>query len=415
MSAREASHPSEGADRDHGPGTPREDGKRGYASVEGRDPSWRQRAARSPITKAVLSPAITLLCLLILFALIFFGTLYQADHGLFEAQKKYFGYGFVLIGGFFPLPAASLVIWVLSIQLAVMMAFHLAWKLNRIGLWIVHLGILALLVGGFITQILAVESQLTLAEGETGHFTTAYHEHELAIWEAQGDTNRVFSYDETALRPGRELDVAPYKSRIKVRAYYQNCDAFTTRATNGPTYINASGIGILEQRKPEKEVTQNAPGVMFTLMESGKPDREVLLYGQEINPLILTLGGKRVFVQLRLKHYPLSFALRLTDFIKNVHPGTDVPSSFESNADLLEAGGSRPVKVWMNNPLRHAGYTFFQASYAQARGMAEKSTFAVVTNPGRLMPYIASLVVFGGLLLHFLIKLIPFVRRESAK
>jgi hypothetical protein len=209
--------------------------------------------------------------------------------------------------------------------------------------------------------------------------------------------------------------VAPYKARIKVRAYYPNCDAFTTRATNGPTYINASGIGILEQRKPEKEVTQNAPGVMFTLTESGKPDREVLLYGQEINPLILTLDGKKVFAQLRLKHYPLTFALHLTDFVKNVHPGTDVPSSFESYADLYEAGGTRPVKVWMNNPLRHAGYTFFQASYAQAQGMAEKSTFAVVTNPGRLMPYISSLVVFGGLLLHFLIKLIPFVRRESAK
>lgn len=377
--------------------------------------SWRQKAARSPVTKAILHPAITLIALLILFALIFFGTLYQADHGLFEAQKLYFGYGFVLIGGFFPLPAASLVIWVLSIQLAVMMAFHLPWKWNRLGLWIVHLGIMALLVGGFVTQILAVESQLTLAEGETGQFTTAYHEHELAFWETQGDTNRVYAFDESMFKPDREYDLEPYHARIKIRAYYMNSDAFTTKATNGPTYINASGIGMLEQRKPEKEVTQNAPGLIFTLSEAGKPDKEILLYGQELQVLNLTLGGKKVSVQLRLKHYPLDFSLHLTRFVKNVHPGTDIPSSFESYADLTENGSARPVKVWMNNPLRHAGYTFFQASYAQAQGMANKSTFAVVTNPGRVMPYVSSLIVFGGLLLHFLIKLVPFVRKEAAK
>ena len=388
----------------------------GYAPVDaGRNVSWRQKAARHPVTKAILHPVITLVCLLILFALIFFGTLYQTDHGLFEAQKLYFGYGIVLIGGFFPLPASSLVLWVLSVQLAVMMTVHLPWRLNKIGLWVAHGGIMALLVGGFVTQMMAVESQLTLAEGETGHFTTAYHEHELAFWRAEGDTNRVFSYDDVALKAGRQLELTPYKASIRIRSYYQNCDAFTSRATNGPVFVNGSGIGFLEQRKPELEVTQNAPGVTFTLSESGKPDKEVLLYGQELNPLILTLDGKKVFAQLRLKHYPLGFSLRLTDFIKNVHPGTDVPSSFESYAELTEAGSARPVKVWMNNPLRHAGYTFFQASYAQAKGMADKSTFAVVTNPGRMMPYISSLVVFGGLLLHFLIRLIPFVRRESAK
>ncbi len=376
--------------------------------------SWRRTAARSGIVKAVLHPAITLICLLILFALIFFGTLYQADHGLFEAQKRFFGYGFVLIGGFFPLPGASLVIWILSIQLAVMMTVQLAWRLNRVGLWIVHLGIMALLVGGFITQMLAVESQLTLAEGETGHFTTAYHEFELAFWESRGDTNSVFAWNAEALKPGRQLDITPYGARITVHAYYPNSDAFTTKATNGPHYLNGSGIGLLEQRKPEKEVTQNAPGVIFTLSEPGQANREVLLYAQELKPLSLTLGGKQVFAQLRLKHYPLPFSLKLNQFVKNLHPGTDIPSSFESYADLTENGSSRPVKVWMNNPLRTYGYTFFQASYAQAEGQANKSTFAVVTNPGRVLPYISSITVFAGLLLHFLIRLIPFVRREAA-
>ena len=375
----------------------------------------RQTIARHPAVKAVLHPAITLVCLLTLFALVFFGTLYQTDHGLFEAQKKFFGYGLVLIGGFFPLPGASLVLWVMSVQLIVTMALVLPLKPAKLGLWVVHLGILTLLVGGFITQSMAVESQLTLAEGETGHFTTAYHEWEVAFWESQGDSNRVYAYDFEAFRPGRMLPIEPYGVRLQPKVQFLNCDAFTTQAAGDVKYVNASSIGFIEQRKPEKEVTQNSPGVIFTLVEKGRPDREVLLYSQEPQPLILTLGGKRVFCQMRLKHYPLAFSLQLTDFIKNVHPGTDVPSSFESYADLREGSSSRPIKIWMNNPLRHEGYTFFQASYAQPPGAVERSTFAVVTNPGRVLPYVSSLVVFGGLLLHFLIKLIPFVRREAAR
>jgi hypothetical protein len=374
--------------------------------------SRRQLAARHPLTKAILHPAITLVSLLILFSLVFFGTLYQTDHGLWEAQKRFFGYGLVLVGGFFPLPGASLVLWVLSIQLLVTMLFTLPWKVRKLGLWIVHLSIFALLFGGFLTQTMAVESQMTLAEGEEGHYTTSYQDWELALWESKGDTNHVFAYDAEYLKAGALLDLPPYKSRIKVKAYYRNSDAFTTAATQGPKYVNPSGIGTLEQRKPEKEVTQNAPGLIFTLIEPGKPEKEILLYGMEQVPLLLTLDGRKVAMQLRLKHYPLAFSLKLTDFVKNVHPGTDVASSFESYADLKEDGGSRPVKIWMNNPLRHAGYTFFQASFSQGAGF-EKSTFAVVTNPGRLLPYISSLLVFGGMLLHFLLRLIPFIRKEA--
>jgi hypothetical protein len=144
-------------------------------------------------------------------------------------------------------------------------------------------------------------------------------------------------------------------------------------------------------------------------------DREILLYGGERRPLPLSLRGKRVYCQLRLKHYPLDFSLKLTDFVKTVHPGTQVASGFESHAELMEHGSVRPIRIWMNNPLRYHGYTFFQSSYSQPKGAAEKSTFAVVTNPGRMLPYISSLVVFAGLLLHFLVRFIPLLRREPSE
>jgi hypothetical protein len=142
------------------------------------------------------------------------------------------------------------------------------------------------------------------------------------------------------------------------------------------------------------------------------PDRDILLYGLERIPLAVTLGDQRVFLQLRRRHYPLDFSLTLRDFIRTLHPGTEVAKSFESDADLNDGLSSRPVKIWMNNPLRYKGYTFFQASFSLDAD-AERSTFAVVTNPGRLLPYISSLMVFGGMLLHFILHFLGYVKRTA--
>lgn len=372
--------------------------------------SPRIKIARHPVTKALLHPLITLTCLLSLLLLIFFGTLYQADHGLYEAQHRFFGYG-LLLGNWFPMPGASTVLWILSIQLIITMAFvmPLVWK--KLGLWIVHCGLLLLLVGGFITQILAEESQLTLAEGETGHFTTSYHEWEVAFWKTHGDTNEVLAYEDDDLKAGSNLNLAPYPAQLRVTKYFRNAEAFTDQATARVTpYFNASGIAFMEERKPEKEATDNAPGLVGTLVEQGQKDRKFFLYGLEQKPLILRIGGEWVFCQLRRKHHPIPFSLKLSQFLRTLHPGTEIAKSYESYAELQDGLSSRPVKIWMNNPLRYRGYTFFQASFSEDKG-TERSTFAVVTNPGRVLPYVSSLMVFGGMLLHFLIRFMGYVRK----
>jgi hypothetical protein len=376
---------------------------------------WRQKAARHPLTKAALHPSITLTGLFLLLLLVFFGTLYQADNGLYEAQRVFFGY-VIWIADVVPFPGTALVLWVLCLQLVVMMLFvmPLVWK--KLGLWIVHGGLLLLLIGGFITDLMAVESQMTLAEGETGHYTTAYQEWELAAWTSHGDTNDVIAYADDVLRPGNVLKLDPHPARLTVKAYYPNAAAFTSAATGGVMpFLNASRIASMEPRKPEKEAPENAPGVIAALHvegEDGVKERDILLYGLERNPLAVTLGGQRVFLQMRRRNYPLDFSITLNDFIRTLHPGTEVARSFESLIDLHDGPSSRPVKIWMNNPLRHRGYTFFQASFSLDAD-AERSTFAVVTNPGRLLPYISSLMVFGGMLLHFILHFIGYVRRTA--
>lgn len=376
------------------------------------NPAWRREAARHPVVKAILHPAITLTGLFILLLLVFFGTLYQADHGLYEAVRIFFGY-IIWVGGVLPFPGTSTVLWVLSIQLVVFMALQLPLVWRKLGLWIVHGGLLLLLVGGFITQMMAVESHLTLSEGQTGHYTTSYDKWEIAAWTVRGDTSDVVAYTDDVLKPGAVLKLDPHPAKLTVKTYYSNAAAFTSMATGGlMPYINASRIASMEPRKPEKEAPENSPGVIATLHVEGEEDRDILLYGLERNPLAFTIGDERVFLQLRRRNYPLDFSITLVDFIRTLHPGTDVAKGFESDIELHADGTTRPLKIWMNNPLRHDGYTFYQASFA-IDSEGEISTFAVVTNPGRLIPYISSLMVFFGMLLHFALHFLGYVKRTA--
>ncbi len=98
----------------------------------------------------------------------------------------------------------------------------------------------------------------------------------------------------------------------------------------------------------------------------------------------------------------LPFAVKLLDFEKTVHPGTEMPRSFTSRIEIAAAGARRPAVISMNRPLRNGGYTFYQSSYAEDEDGAASSTFSVGGNSGRWLPYIASAILFLGLTWHFL-------------
>ena len=65
----------------------------------------------------------------------------------------------------------------------------------------------------------------------------------------------------------------------------------------------------------------------------------------------------------------------------------------------------------MNRPLRYRGYTFYQSSYAEDGRGGESSTFSVVRNSGRWLPYVASALLFLGLAGHFLAMLAAALKK----
>ena len=66
----------------------------------------------------------------------------------------------------------------------------------------------------------------------------------------------------------------------------------------------------------------------------------------------------------------------------------------------------------MNEPLRHKGYTFFQASFIDDSDV-ETTVLATVKNYGRLFPYISSIIMSIGLLIHLLLMMPKMVKGKS--
>jgi len=362
--------------------------------------SFRKNLQRNPAIKFCASLKITLACLILLFILTFWGSVDQVYNGLYLAQERFFHSFFFLSGGFIPFPGAQLVLWVFFINLVCVALTRLVYQWDQAGIIVTHFGLLLFFVAAFVTLHGVEESHLTLMEGEAANVSSAYHNWEIAAWKEIGGEKDVSAYDVEGLRPGRRLEFQEGLT-LAVDHCYSNSEAYSG-AEGAGAVLSASGIQTLEPAAPNKEPEKDLPGCVLTVEGVGP----VILYGAEDKPLKVSRDDRDHFLQLRRKNFPLPFLLRLKDFTAEWYPNTEVARSYKSLVEVVPPGGagaSREVLISMNKPLRYKNFTLYQSSYAVDKAGRESSTLAVVRNSGRLLPYFASFLTFGGLALHFLL------------
>jgi len=143
----------------------------------------------------------------------------------------------------------------------------------------------------------------------------------------------------------------------------------------------------------------------FFIASVSKEYSLTLREGESSRNLSLPDGGRGAVIP---------FTVKLIDFEKAMHPGTENPRSFSSKIEIVAGGSARSAVISMNRPLRTGGYTFYQSSYAEDSLGGESSTFSVVRNSGRWLPYIASALLFLGLAWHFLAMLASALKKAAA-
>ena len=343
----------------------------------------------------------TVIVLSLIALLLIAGTIYQAQQGIYAAQQKVFGSWIFWIFGILPLPGMLLAGVLFLINLLAALTCRFSWRRPALGLLLIHIGLLLLTGGGFFIAATAQESFLTLAEGEIGEYSMAAGEWEIAMATRRGTGAPAWAVDVADLVQGREVAVADFGVMVTLEAHYTNCR------------LAADGKGEnqrLDLLPPAADPAENTPGVRLGV-RFGRATGRALLFGGENGSTILDLGAAEYAFSLRLKRFPLPLKLKLLDFKRTMHAGSEITKSFDSLVEIETGRIRRQVLISMNRPLRFRDYTFYQSSYGEDPIRGESSTFSVVRSAGRWLPYAAGAMLFFGLAVHFLGRLLARSRK----
>jgi hypothetical protein len=119
-------------------------------------------------------------------------------------------------------------------------------------------------------------------------------------------------------------------------------------------------------------------------------------------PISLMIDGVKVEARLSKKTIFLPFEFVLERFNMDTDPGTRNPASYESFVKLFTPEGVEKHHVFMNNPLKHKGFTFYQASYSQNPETGTyNSTLSANVDQGRPLKYLGSIFLVFGAAWHY--------------
>ncbi len=369
---------------------------------------------------------LTVACLFWLTVLTFWGTLYQKNHGIYQAQDKFFN-SYVLTPGipeftegflsnevsqavirvlnYFPLPGGMLVMGLLFVNLLFSFFVHYQAGWRMPGLMLIHIGLMMMLLGGFFTKLTGIEANVSLFEGEGRNAAISLTEWEISFSNELHSVQKYQAVDVADLKAGRTFtfpDSGVEFEVLEVLDHARGVRPDPAAETSGLRPANSAGYVALEELEKLKNPESLEPGVRLKV-KGVKGMEEMVLTPRDQRPLGLELeDGSGRFVMLRKKRYELPLFMELNDFSRSYYPGTETPSDYRSMITVhLSEDLQRHVVIKMNEPFRLNGWTFFQQSFAVTDN-SEMSVFAVTRNFGRLIPYWATGITSVGLAMHFL-------------
>jgi cytochrome c biogenesis protein ResB len=359
-------------------------------------------------------PDIFFFACLWLIVLLVLGTLAQRDIGLYQAQLKYFSC-FIAWLGPIPTPGGYTTLAVVFFGLSAKLIFKSKFKKQTIGIFVIHLGALVLLMGGFLTGAFSREGNLVISEGQSVGYVSDYHLHELVIIEKTNpNLDQVVAFDKPWLKSGETLQHAQLPFTLRVMEYFENT-RFQKRdkPLDGKMHGFAKNFQMASQTK-FKENERNVAGLIFELQ--GVPGQQAGIYGVFENMQIeqtLEINNRSFLILIRRTRRYLPFQIQLLDFEKQMHPATGVARSYKSIVNVIDNNLVQRQVIEMNEPLRYKGYTFYQASFIEG-GPTETSVLAVVENMGEWFPYIASIILVIGLLLNMIVRMPKLFQKSKS-
>jgi hypothetical protein len=405
--------------------------------------------------------------LLLLLLVTYLGTIEQVEHGLYESQKKYFESFFVpsidvaaclramhiryegsLELPVYILPGGYLLMIILAVNMIlggiVRLKKEIVWlgKLplrlltgrfkdlspapRAVGVLIAHASIVFMLFAGFVSLYFKKDGAMSLREGQTSDEFQSFHESVIEIERLtpaapEGKRQALVIdggwFTDLSAGKGRTFTHKDLPFELMVMNYAVNA---MPRRVSAQEKGRAAVDGFyLQPLKEELEQERNADGAYVKVKLKDGTEQEGIIWRFAAAPLSVKVGEEVWGIDLKRRAWKLPFAMRLDDFQREVHPGTDRARRFTSEVTVIEDGSEKKKIITMNEPLRSRGYALFQQSFdmreASDGSIRESSTFQIVQNPSDHWPLIACITAGIGLLIHMVWQLVRFLRKSSVR
>jgi ABC-type transport system involved in cytochrome c biogenesis permease subunit len=317
---------------------------------------------------------------------------------------------------------------------------------KRGGIALLHFGVAMLMISELQVGLLAKENMLSLVEGETSDFIRDIRERELAIITQKTDgkdqvivipedrlqkaaTAAPEKSDEAAISPpapGQVISLPSLPFDVVVREFQRN--SRLRGLIPGDKLRTDAGLGSFAAPERLEPVTgmddshdQSAIYIDVVSRDGGKVLHSMLV-AQNVSELRgaplaekATVDGKDYYFYLRFQRNYRPYEVKLVDVSRTNYVGTATPRDYRSEIEITNPkdGSTDKFTLWMNNPLRYKGETFYQSGFQALEDGKEASTISVVNNTGWMLPYIACMIVSFGMFAQFGQTLFRFLDRTE--
>ena len=301
---------------------------------------------------------------------------------------------------------------------------------NRGGNVLIHIAVGLVMFGQFLFGDRQVEQRISLIEGQSTNVAFRTDEFELAVIDISGaEKDRVTVIADRLLKryagdPEKIITSKELPFDIKVKSLFPNSDL--RRA--GPVEPNEATQGIgkswIAISKPPEGGVSSKPNISSAYVQildkQSRADLGTYLISQFLNDQgsifmnaspdeldTIEVGGKPYQLQLRYRREYKPYEMTLTDVRRINYSASDTPRDYSSYVTIRDpqTKTEQEGRIWMNNPVRYRGETFYQSQYSPVRladgKMSEMTGLQVVENAGWLIPYVSCVLAFWGMLAHF--------------
>lgn len=261
---------------------------------------------------------------------------------------------------------------------------------------LLHLSFIIIIIGAGITRYFGKEGMFIISENQKADF---YYSSENYI--------NISAIDENWQKAQPQFvsaDISVYGTFFAKPKINEVVEIF-----GKPLRIVSKDIA-LTPPNPQEENLKNRE-MLLTLEVSYNGDtQEITLLGglggsNEYRILRVEIGGMKFGFHWGAKKVDLPFQIRLLEFEKKTYAGTENPSSYASQIEVLDKNDKIlfPFRIYMNHTLDFGGYRFYQSNYYfDDETNSYTSVLSVNNDPGKIPTYIGyALLILAGLLVLF--------------